>query len=71
MTTEAEEANAVVVVRAAVRIQVDSILSLLQDDPHQWSARPCATCRAISTIVARPFGCLKYASDRRSADATR
>lgn len=27
-------------------------------DPHQFSTRPCATCRDISTALGRPFGCV-------------
>lgn len=38
----------------------DAALNLLQADPHQWSTRPCQTCRAISAIAKRPFGCELY-----------
>jgi hypothetical protein len=38
----------------------DTILNLMQEDPHQWSMRPCATCRTISTIIDKPFGCYEY-----------
>jgi hypothetical protein len=34
------------------------ILQLIQSDPHQWSARPCATCLAISSLAGKPFGCM-------------
>jgi hypothetical protein len=30
---------------------------LIENDPHQWSARPCQTCQAVSSIIGRPFGC--------------
>jgi hypothetical protein len=36
-------------------------LGALQADPHQWSNRPCPTCRAISGLVGRKFGCYLYA----------
>jgi hypothetical protein len=50
---------------AALRAKEDSVLralaeavgSVLECDPHQWSARPCSTCRTISGLLGRPFGC--------------
>lgn len=42
-----------------------AILDLLQADPHQWSSRPCPTCRAITLLAARPFGCLLHAKKER------
>lgn len=48
-------------IRAAVRVVITPVLRLLQGDPHQWSKRPCATCRAVSSIVGEPFGCLLFA----------
>lgn len=50
------------VVQAAAQVLVDAVLRLLQDDPHSWSKRPCATCRAVSNIVGKPFGCCLYAA---------
>jgi len=44
-------------------------LDLIQDDPHQWSARPCSTCQTISTLTERPFGCMKYKIDREKSNA--
>lgn len=37
-----------------------AVLRLLQEDPHMWSARPCKTCKAVSAIADRPFGCYEY-----------
>jgi len=53
--------------KEAVRIQVDQILRLLREDNHYWSERPCATCKTISTIIERPFGCYEYAARRKKA----
>ena len=39
--------------------ELDRVLSLIQIDPHQWSHRPCDTCRQIAQIIGKPFGCLK------------
>lgn len=36
---------------------VDTAFKLIENDPHSWSARPCQTCTAVSTIIGRPFGC--------------
>lgn len=58
-------------IRAAVSALVDASLRLIQDDPHQWSERPCSTCRAVSSIVGKPFGCLVYAERRALALAAR
>ena len=51
----------------SVRMHTDSILSLIQEDPHQWSSRPCPTCRAIGAMIDRPFGCYLYALQRGKA----
>lgn len=45
------------IVQAAAQVLVDAALRLIEVDPHQWSPRPCPTCRAVSSIVGRPFGC--------------
>jgi hypothetical protein len=34
-----------------------AVLRLIQDDPHQWSSRPCSTCQTISGLIGEPFGC--------------
>lgn len=52
-------------VKEALQILMDTVLNLIQEDPHQWSERPCSTCQAISSIVGRPFGCYLYARQRR------
>jgi hypothetical protein len=53
------------IIRAAVNIIVEPILSLLQNDPHQWSTRPCPTCSSITTIIGKPFGCILMAEQKR------
>ncbi len=40
---------------------LEEVLDLLQQDPHQWSERPCPTCRAISQLASRDFGCSLWA----------
>jgi len=55
--------------QAAVRVLLDAALRLIQDDPHQWSERPCPTCRPISSIVGLPFGCYLYMQQQAAARA--
>ena len=43
---------------------VDIILDLFDRDPHQWSTRPCQTCKAISALVGKPFGCVRKAKEQ-------
>lgn len=31
--------------------------TLFEADPHQFSSRPCQTCKVISALLERPFGC--------------
>lgn len=56
------------IIRDVARILMETVLDLIQKDSHQWSTRPCSTCRAITNIVGRPFGCYKYAEDRAKED---
>ena len=51
------EPTATEIVQAAARVLMGTALDLIQADPHHWSERPCGTCRSISAIVGRPFGC--------------
>jgi hypothetical protein len=48
------------IIQVAVNIVIGPILSLLQEDPHQWSERGCNTCKTISGMIGRPFGCYEY-----------
>lgn len=31
--------------------------AVIESNPHQWSARSCATCRTVSALIGRTFGC--------------
>jgi len=53
-------------VQTAVQIVLDPILDLLQRDPHQWSSRPCQTCRTITSLLGKPFGCYRYQAEKTS-----
>lgn len=41
--------------------QLEEVLRLIEGDPHQPGSRPCVTCRKISAIAGRAFGCEKKA----------
>lgn len=41
---------------AEMRQVVEHVLS----DPHQWSLRPCPTCREASEVIGYPVGCYRY-----------
>lgn len=54
------------VIQEAAQMLMDAVLRILQEDPHSWSDRPCESCRTISSIVNKPFGCYEY---KRRKDA--
>lgn len=54
-------------IQKAAAIINKAALDLLQVDPHDWSTRPCQTCRAISAIIGRRFGCYQYAHEKAQA----
>jgi len=54
------------IVQAAAQILMDTALRLIQEDPHQWSDRHCPTCRSISAISGKPFGCYEYQRRRKA-----
>ena len=52
------------IVQAAAQVLLGATMSLIQGDPHQWSTRPCGTCRAIIIIIGEPFGCYLYTQQK-------
>ncbi len=54
-------------IKACANVLTDSILELLYFDSHQWSTRPCQTCKAITGILGKPFGCDRYREGRKKA----
>ena len=32
----------------------------LEVDNHYWQKRPCQTCKEVSEMAGRPFGCVKF-----------
>jgi cytidine deaminase len=45
------------IIQAAARVLAESAFALIQADPHQWSTRPCSTCRTVTMLIGAPFGC--------------
>lgn len=39
-------------------------IKVLSEDNHDWSTRPCATCKTISAALGEPFGCYWYAKKK-------
>lgn len=52
-------------IRSAIRVIMKPVLDLIQEDPHLWSTRPCPTCKAISSIIGKPFGCTLKALEKK------
>ena len=44
---------------ALLRALAEAVASVVECDPHQWSARPCQSCRVVSGLLGRSFGCEK------------
>lgn len=65
MTNENDE-----VLNAARGLLLNSVTSLIQKDPHVWSARPCSTCQTITGIVGQSFGCVLYAQQRNKNECS-
>jgi hypothetical protein len=42
-----------------LRVLAESVASVIERDPHQYSSRPCQTCRVVSGLLGRSFGCEK------------
>jgi hypothetical protein len=54
-------------IRALEQVLPSAVLDAIYADPHQWSDRPCATCRSVSQLTGRPFGCERFQIERRKA----
>lgn len=50
-------------VQAAARLLVRAGMEQLYHDSHQWSRRPCGTCRSITRLLGEDFGCIRYAKE--------
>jgi hypothetical protein len=53
-------------VRAAASLILEAALRVLDEDGHQWSSRPCSTCRFVSSVYGKPFGCRRVEIEREA-----
>ncbi len=53
-------------IKACARLIFDAIANLIYADPHQWSKRPCTTCRAITALLGEPFGCDRHRKEKQA-----
>ena len=51
-----------------LREAIVNALRLMQADPHMWSTRPCATCKEITALVGKNYGC--YTIQERQPNPT-
>lgn len=42
---------------------MDTILTIIEKDPHLWSRRPCASCQTISDIIVKILGVLNFLNE--------
>jgi hypothetical protein len=52
-------------IQAAANVLIEAVIRLVEQDPHQFSTRPCSTCRAVSSIIDKPFGCVRKAMEKK------
>lgn len=52
------------IIRACVQVYTETILQIVQGDPHNWSTRPCTSCQTISSMLGKPFGCVLRAKEK-------
>lgn len=49
-------------------VLVEAIMAF-SDDNHDWSNRPCPTCKTITAALKVPFGC--YAFQQRTGERSK
>lgn len=63
---ENEKVEAIkVIMKAAVDTLLGAALDAIYADPHSWSMRPCDTCRVVSTMTGKPFGCIRKQAEAK------
>lgn len=43
---------------AIVGERAEIVAKCIESDPHVFGTRPCQTCRVVSSVLGRPFGCV-------------
>lgn len=52
-------------IKACANVLIDTIANIIYADSHHWSTRPCETCKAITAILGKPFGCDRYREEKK------
>lgn len=55
----------------AMRRMVNAALVIWTNDPHKFSSRPCATCRAITALLDEAWGCIELEQGVRKRAPTK
>ena len=58
-------------IKESARIIVEAAMELLYKDGHHWSERPRPTCNAITSLIGKDFGCVRYRKEREAARAAK
>lgn len=53
-------------IKDAAQIIARVALDLIDKDGHVFGSRPCSTCRTITNLINKEFGCVRYASARKN-----
>ena len=61
----ADDAEIKQMVRVQVDLIMDAVVETIGIDGHGWSDRPCQTCKAVSGLIGRPFGCYWYQAKKK------
>lgn len=51
------------VVRRVVKGMSDAIGDIIYRDPHEWSERPCPTCRVVTAFFGWDYGCVRFGKE--------
>ena len=57
------------IVKAAASVLAPAGLELIYADSGDWSMRLCGTCRVISAMTGKPFGCYRYQAEHKKKNA--
>jgi hypothetical protein len=56
-------------VKLANTVQLAEVVArLFESDPHPFSMRSCQTCRSITALLGRSFGCVARAAESEAAN---
>ena len=56
-------------VNAKEFVRLEALADLIDGDGHVFGTRPCQTCRTATSLIGKPFGCIKRAQQRQTRKA--